>query len=302
MKNYCECDCNYIQCILQYFQSHLLSKFLSTLSRRNQQIQLNDSNCKLYLQPTAPTFDFHCGGNDEHPNAMPHIATISNNAIFYRAPSSNAEGCSAWELERYASSLIFALPRLYPQTVSSSSDLFVAFHHTRKSNHVQYQGVRLVNSTGRPSFDSNNGTTVDAVVVGCVVQDVHMDSHYFTIQNTSPSNIQGRRSLAKECFLRSPVNDFRFAKDGTLNGKPIFDRFVHSGSWSYIIHRTHPTPNQLHLLTAVKTVVRALRIFPRTPSLQVHIEEDCIRNPYAFNFNRRTTMFCLVIGMGVFPC
>jgi hypothetical protein len=37
---------------------------------------------------------------------MPHIATISNDAIFYRAPSTNAKGCSAWELERYVSSVI----------------------------------------------------------------------------------------------------------------------------------------------------------------------------------------------------
>lgn len=84
--------------------------------RRNQQIQLNDSNCKLYLQPTAPTFDVHCSDNDEHP----HIATISNNAIFYRAPLSNAQGCLAWELERYVSSLILALSRLFPKTVASS--------------------------------------------------------------------------------------------------------------------------------------------------------------------------------------
>ena len=75
-------------------------------SRQPQQMPLSDSNCKLYLQPTVPTFDVLCNQNDARPTSMPHIATICNDAIFYRAPSTNATACSAWALERYVSPVI----------------------------------------------------------------------------------------------------------------------------------------------------------------------------------------------------
>mmetsp|Transcript_9278 Transcript_9278/g.16176 ORF Transcript_9278/g.16176 Transcript_9278/m.16176 type:complete len:446 (+) Transcript_9278:115-1452(+) len=62
-----------------------------------------DCKCKSYLHPTAPTFDVLPGYSDRSSAAiMPYIATISNDAVYYRTPCS-VRGYSAWELERLVS-------------------------------------------------------------------------------------------------------------------------------------------------------------------------------------------------------
>jgi hypothetical protein len=73
---------------------------LSYLLRKNQQMTWSDCECKTYLQPTAPTFDVIPSSGDRLSVAAPHIATISNDGVYYRRPSRD-EGYSVLKLERY---------------------------------------------------------------------------------------------------------------------------------------------------------------------------------------------------------
>ena len=116
------------------------------------------------------------------------------------------------------------LDSLVTEIESNSSTILFFRPSNRNSKTVQYQGVRLANSTAISSFDSNYGTNTDdvSVIVGCALHDFYLDSHYFATQKTSQTNIQGRHTPVKVYPLRGPVNDFRFAHDGSLQGKPSF--------------------------------------------------------------------------------
>lgn len=66
--------------------AHQLYAMLRPLS--NQETSWNDDcDCKSYLQPTAPTFDVIPSYRDRHSIAMPHMATLSNDGVYYQRPS-----------------------------------------------------------------------------------------------------------------------------------------------------------------------------------------------------------------------
>lgn len=59
-----------------------------------------DCKCKSYLNPIVPTFDVLPGHSHGSITSLPYIATMSDDAIFYRTPG-RVKGRSAWELKRY---------------------------------------------------------------------------------------------------------------------------------------------------------------------------------------------------------
>jgi hypothetical protein len=130
----------------------------------------HDCICKSYLHPTAHTFDI-LQRNGRGSTALPHIATISNDAIYYRTPCNNER--SAWELQRFSKSL-------------------------------QYHGVRFAPH----SYDGG-----EVSFVGCVTYDSKDDESTFALRGTNNSTSRGAIYP-----LASPVNDFCFTPDATVQG------------------------------------------------------------------------------------
>ena len=158
----------------------------------------NDCECKSYLQPTAPTFDVISSYGDRRSISMPHIATISNDGIYYRGPS-RAKGYSALKREKY---VFFLMGKIHYNSVVLFFSLLTG--HSR-STFLQYQGVRLASNC-------------DDLFVGSTVHDIQNDQRNFALKKISSTLTRGGDE-AEMYPTASPVNDFCFAPHASLQRK-----------------------------------------------------------------------------------
>jgi len=155
---------------------------------------------------------------------MPHVATISNDdAIYYRTPYSG-RGQQALELKRFVCFMpallyhcfILAVPiHLYNNPIQSHD--FPPDHIIiiRSSKSLQYHGVRF--APYHAADRSFNCSIVENPFVGCLTYDSREDERSFTLRKAATVQTYGASQIVTH-GVASPVNDFCFMPDATLQG------------------------------------------------------------------------------------